>query len=138
MRVVLDTNVIISGLLWEKATKALFDLADTCQITICLTPKIIEEISRVLNYPKIRKQLDSINLTIDEIINYLLQTSELYSDIPIDINLSDVSDRIFVAAAIVSKAEYIVTGDKHLLTLDGFQNIKILKPRDFLKLLERS
>ena len=133
MRVVLDTNVIISGLLWGKTTKILFDLADTRQITICLTPKIIEEISRVLNYPKIRKQLDSINLTIDEIINYLLQTSELYSDISIDINLSDVSDRIFVAAAIVSGVSYIVTGDKHLLALKKFQDIKIVTPNQFLK-----
>jgi len=133
LRVVLDTNVIISGLLWGKTTKILFDLADTRQITICLTPKIIEEISRVLNYPKIRKQLDSINLTIDEIINYLLQTSELYSDISIDINLSDVSDRIFVAAAIVSGVSYIVTGDKHLLALKKFQDIKIVTPNQFLK-----
>ena len=58
MKVIFDTNVIISGLLWKKTTKALFDLADNKEITICLTPKIIDELFKVLNYPRIHKQLD--------------------------------------------------------------------------------
>ena len=133
MKVVLDTNVIVSGLLWKKTTKALFDLADKHKITVCLTPKIIDEVSRVLNYPKIHKQLDSVGLTTIEIINYLLQIAEFYPDIPLMINLQDPSDKIFLGAAIASKAEYIITGDKHLLFLDEFEGIRIVKPRHFLE-----
>ena len=133
MRVVLDTNVIISGLLWKKNTKALFDLVDKKQIKICLSPKIITEILRVLKYPHIKKQLDLIKLSPNEIISYLKQISEIYPDIKIAINLSDSSDRIFLGVAVKSKAKYLVSGDKHLLSLKQFQGIKILMPKEFLK-----
>lgn len=133
MKVVLDTNVIVSGLLWKKTTKALFDLADKHKITVCLTPKIIDEVSQVLNYPKIHKQLESVGLTTIEIINYLLQISELYSDLNLEISLQDSSGKIFLGAAITSRAEYIITGDKHLLSLGEFEGIKIVNPRQFLE-----
>lgn len=133
MKVVLDTNVIISGLLWKKTTEALFDLADEKKIIICLTPKIIEEILNVLDYLKIKKQLDKINLTPKEIINYLLQISEFYPDIDIEIDLLDKSDKIFLAALVASKADCLVTGDDHLLSIREFRGFKILKVREFLE-----
>lgn len=136
MKVVLDTNVIISGLLWRKTTKALFDLADNKKITICLTPKIIKEILKVLKYPKIKKQLEKINLTPKEIRNYLLQISELYPDIDIQVDLPDKSDKIFLEASVISKAKYLITGDNHLLSLEKFQDINILKVREFLQKYE--
>ena len=64
MKVVLDTNVIISGLLWKQRTKALFDLFDDQKIKIVLTPKIILEVEKVLKYPKIQKQLNEIKLSV--------------------------------------------------------------------------
>lgn len=135
MKVVLDTNVIISGLLWKKSTKALFDLADRKKIKICLTSNIISEIIRVLNYPHIKKQLDSSKITTSEIINYLFQISEIFPDINIEADLQDSSDKMFLEACVVSQSKYLVTGDKHLLSLEKFRNIKILKPKDFPKTL---
>lgn len=132
MKVVLDTNVIISGLLWKGVTKALFDLIDAKKIKLCLTSKIINELQRVLNYPHIKKQLESINLTTTEIIGYLLQISEIYPDIEIDLDLEDKSDKIFLAVALLSKSHYLITGDQHLLKLKSFSDTKILKPRQFL------
>ena len=137
MKVVFDTNVIISGLLWRKTTKALFDLADNKKITICLTPNIIEEILKVLKYPKIKKQLEKINLTPKEIKNYLLQISEFYPNIDIQVDLPDKSDKIFLEASIISKSQYLITGDNHLLSLGKFQDIQILKVREFLQKYEQ-
>ena len=133
MKAVLDTNVIISGLLWKKTIKALFDLADSHKITICLTPKIIDEVFKVLSYPRIHKQLDFVGLTTIEIINYLLQISELYPDLDLEISLQDTSDKIFLGAAVASNAKYIITGDYHLLSLKKFRGIKIINPRQFLE-----
>ena len=132
MKVVLDTNVIISGLLWKSKTKALFDLADQKRITICLTAKIIAEVAKVLEYPKIKKQLNRANLTTDEIISYLLQISQFFSGVSLKIKLTDSSDKIFLEAAYDSGAKYLITGDKHLLILKNFRSIKILKPEEFL------
>lgn len=133
MRVVLDTNVILSGLLWKKATKEIYDLAAEKKITIYLTPRIISEINRTLNYPKIYKQLEIIGLTRAEVIEYLLQISEFTSDLALNVELSDESDKVFLGAAVTSHAEFIVTGDKHLLSLKKFQGIKIIRPRQFLE-----
>lgn len=134
MKVVLDTNVIISGLLWKAHTRVLFDLIDEGRIQLCLTFQIIKEIERVLNYSHIKRQLNSIDLTVAEIIGYLLQVSHIYPDTEIDVDILDQSDKIFLAAAQVSNAQYLITGDKHLLTIESFQETKIIQPREFITL----
>lgn len=135
MNVVLDTNVIVSGLLWKSRTKVLFDLVDERKIKLCLTFKILNEVERVLNYHHIRKQLNSIGLTAAEILGYLLQVSKIYPDIEIKADIVDQSDKIFLGVVFASNAEYLITGDKHLLILKSFQGTKIIKPRKFLEII---
>lgn len=53
----------------------------------------------------------------------------------IDIIKVDPSDNIILSCALTAGAQYIITGDKHLLSLMTFQKIRILKPKEFLRLL---
>ena len=138
MRVVLDTNVIISGLLWKGPTKALFDLVDRKLLTVCLTPGIIGEIERVCAYPKFAKQLTSAGIQSNEIISYLLEHSLLYQDEHlVRVVKDDPSDDMFINAAIVSGSKWIISGDKHLLEIKKFNSIHIVSPSVFLRQFRR-
>ena len=57
---------------------------------------------------------------------------EIYPDITVEVEISHHDDRKFLAVAFISGAEYLITGDKHLLELNNFQKTKILTPREFL------
>ncbi|MDD5731440.1 MAG: putative toxin-antitoxin system toxin component, PIN family [Patescibacteria group bacterium] len=141
MKVVLDTNVIMSGLLWKGNAKVLFDLIEKGGIEICLTPKILDEIKRVLEYPKIKNQLEKAKIDLNDVVFLLMQFSELYQDIDIDmVNVvsDDPTDNVFLNCALASGSKYIISGDKHLLKIKGFQNIEILTINDFLKKLQRN
>lgn len=61
MKVVLDTNVLVSGFLWQGTPEELFILAEKNLITICVTQETLAEFERVLSYPKLRKHLVSPN-----------------------------------------------------------------------------
>lgn len=73
----------------------------------------------------------SINFT--PILEYTLQNAEIYpGPLPIDSVCEDPDDDKFIACALESGCDYIVSGDRHLLKVSGYRNIKILKPRDFV------
>mgnify|MGYP001558859559 CR=1 FL=1 len=134
MKIVLDTNVVISGLLWKGSAKVLFDFIEKNKITICLTPKILHEIKKVLEYPRIKKQIRKVGVDTNEALFFLLQYSEIYQDIDIfHVVADDPSDDMFVNCAVACGSRYIISGDQHLLKIREFQKIKILTIKDFLK-----
>ena len=134
MRVVLDTNVIISGLLWKGIPKVLFDFVEQRVVQLCLTTRILNEVERVLGYPKIKQQLRLAQISPAEIMAYLYEHSILFADITIvDLITEDPSDNMFIDCALLSNAQWIVSGDEHLLKLKQVGDIKIVKPSEFLK-----
>ncbi len=134
MKIVTDSNVIISAFLWQKDVKVIFDLARKNKFEICVNQEILNEILEVLQYHKFYSKLKLIDKTPEIIINELLEIIELYptkksSEIIVK---DDPSDDKFLACAIASSADFIVSGDKHLLKLKSFQNIPIVTPRQFI------
>lgn len=137
MRVVLDTNVIISGLLWKGPPKTLFDLVQTGKLTPCLTPGILQEVRRVLQYPKILKPLNAAGMSPDDVIGHLVKEALIFPDESlVRIVKEDPSDDMFLNCAIVSAARWLVSGDQHLLRIGHFGNIAVVTPGRFLKQLE--
>ena len=135
MRVVFDTNVVISGLLWKGTTKTLFDFVDRGSVTLCLTPLAVEEVERVLRYPKIFKQLRTHGVAPEEVVAYLVKHSLLFPDVHVvRVVAEDPSDDVFLNCAFVSGATWIVSGDQHLLRIGVYRGTRIVTPRQFLKL----
>ena len=129
--VVVDTNVLISALLFGGTPGKLIELWKTGTIRPTASREIIDEYLRVLAYPKFR-------LTENE-IGYLLYREILpHFKIVIaeqgkSIVTADPSDDKFIWCALAGKAEYIITSDMHLLFLRSHQGISILTPSAFLK-----
>lgn len=133
-RVVLDTNVIVSGMIKAEGIPGQIMRAwRENKFILLLSPPIFEEIGRVIRQPKVVKYH---KLKEEEIQDFLL---DLYSaseetEEKIKVNVTkDPTDNLFLACAKEGKADYIVTGDKDFLKLEEYEGIKIINPAQFLK-----
>jgi len=139
IKIVIDTNVFISGFLWKGNPAEIFDLARRGEIKICVSEEIIEELARVLGYPKFRSRLRSIEKTSEQIIEEFLEIVKLYPSekLPQPVIIEDPPDDKFLACAVSCQALFIVSGDKHLLQLKEFQDILIVSPKEFLNIIKK-
>jgi len=133
MKVILDTNVLISGLLWSGVPSQILNLVEEDKIKLCFTLKTLSELESVLQYSKFIPFLQKMEVSVDKLINRLSERAIVSSkNLKIKVITEDPSDNKFLACALIVKASYIVSGDKHLLNLKKFQNIPILTPKQFL------
>jgi len=133
MKVVLDTNVIVSGLGWKgKSQKILIHCLDG-RFKLVTSPEIIKEIKAVIFRPKFDFITEDKK---NDLINTLFEISEIVSPDK-KIKLSrDPEDDKFIEAAITAKASFIVSGDPHLKEIKSYKSIKIVTPAEFLEILE--
>lgn len=129
MRIVLDTNVYISGILFGGNSKAIIDLILEGKFELFITEEIIKEINDVLLRPKFDFS--------PGIVRHIISEIDLISKIVIpkikhNIVERDFDDNIIIDCAIECNADCIVTGDNDLLDIKNFKGIEILNPRDFL------
>lgn len=136
MKVVLDTNVLISVFIWRGKMQKLFNYLKERKISICLIDKTFQELQKVLRYPRIKRKLEMNGLALQEIEEAVLEISGIYQKYPLlKIVKEDPQDNFFLSCAVAANAKYIVSGDRHLLTLKKFCNIKIITPAKFIELL---
>ena len=131
VRVVIDTNVLISALVFGGEISAVVDLWKNGIISPFISREIFDEIIKVLAYPKFELSKDEIDLLINEEILPFFEIVEA-ADLGKMIS-RDPDDDKFIACALSSCAKYIITGDKDLLSLDSVKKIKVITVRDLLK-----
>ncbi len=135
IKVVFDTNIFISSIFWKGNPRRIIDLAVANKIKSVTSPDILQEIETVLSedFPEIPYE------KIEEIIRDILSYSHLTAvDEIIVKGLRDIKDTKIISCAVSAKADYIVTGDKDLLVLTEYKDIKILNSKAFLDLFEGS
>ena len=131
LRVVLDTNVLISGLCFGGLPARLLRLALTGRLELATSPPLIEEFKRVMELKFPHKQA-AIEGTLAEL-------SLLWEKVPasllprISAVAADPADDRVLECAVAARAEAIVSGDKHLLGLAQFRGIPILPPSLFIQ-----
>ena len=134
MRVVLDTNVFISAILGGKLG-VILDEWRANQFTLLVSEAIVREYLDVIHRPKFKFSPAEIT----PITEYLLKTAEFVTPLEtIDAVEADPSDNKFLETAVAGKAIYVVSGDHHLLQLETFREIKIIKAHEFIALLQSS
>jgi hypothetical protein len=130
--VVLDTNVLVSGLLFGGTPGRLIDLWKEGHIRAVMSKKMVDELLRVLSYPKFQLAEEDIHyLLYVEVLPYV-QLEKMRSGRVLI--ASDPSDDMFLRVAVAAGAKYIISGDRHLLQLKSFKRIPILSPAEFLSL----
>lgn len=134
MRVVIDTNIMVSGYLGGRL-KAIIVAWKSGKFTLVVSKAIINEYFEVLRRPKFKIEPEEI-----EDFSALLLTKADYV-IPMEsfkVVEDDPSDNIFIEAAVAGKAKLIVSGDGHLLNLGSFRDIPIITAKEFLERLNEA
>lgn len=133
LKVVLDTNILVSAWLWEGNESKIVEMVENGLITGYTSPQLIQEFEKVMNYPKFRLSEEEIASAIGY-FQVILRTVEPKTTV--NIIRSDPADNRVLECALSARANIIITGDKHLLALRRFKNIKILMSTRFLKLVK--
>jgi putative PIN family toxin of toxin-antitoxin system len=128
-KVVLDTNVLISGLLFGGNPRKILELVIQGKIDAYISPAIFTEFREVLLRPKFgltQEKCFSIAKEIEDIFCFV------FPRISVDLIRDDPDDNIILECALAAGVKYIITGDPHLLKLVSFEKIKIISPATFV------
>lgn len=138
MRIVLDANIFVSALISSKGNPAkVVDKWLAGQFDVLISQPIIDEILRVTNYKRIQKKYAKVRENRLEFVELII-TQGIWEE-PLEkltIVSADESDNRYVECAISGNAQYIVSGDEHLLDVGEYNGIVIVNPATFLTMLD--
>ncbi len=129
-RVVLDTNVLLSAFGWRGSPFEILRRTLQGQFCLLVSPALLEELQRVLSYPK-------FGFSEIDIARFLLTISEgaeiVFPPQRLSVVAQDPADDRILECALAGAAHFIVSGDSHLKDLKSFHKIPILSPAEFLE-----
>ena len=133
LRVVLDTNVLISAIGWRGNPRKVLTLCIEGKLNLIRTQETSKELERVFQRPK----FNFISMEKKrELLQYLTLISiKVTPEENVEVIRKDPEDNKFLDCAVAGKADYIVTGDRHLLELKEHEGIKIVTPSELLNVL---
>ena len=139
MNIVVDTNVLISAVLWKGSPSDALKIIIE-KYSLVQSQSTLKEFEKVIRREKFARILEKRDLTIETVIETLITQSRLYNvskkaeSTAKEIKIEDVDDLIFIEIAFEADAKFVVSGDKHFLKLDEVGNTRILSVAEFLKL----
>lgn len=134
MKIVIDTNVLISGLITSGSPARVLDLWLSDKVVVCISSPIIEEYVAVLLRPKFKRVGTAQERY--EIVSGLVEldnTKVVNPEFRLKVITEDPDDNMFLECALEAQAEVIVSGDEHLLSQVEYEGIKILRPSELLQ-----
>lgn len=133
-KVVLDTNVLVSGIIGSGYSASILDAARREEIQLVTSPHLLEEFSQVITRQHIVRKYPRVAEEAESLLDFLRVFAKLTSGIPEPQAISaDRDDDYVLACAGEEKADCIVSGDPHLLDLKSYKDIPILTPREFVE-----
>jgi putative PIN family toxin of toxin-antitoxin system len=137
IRAVLDTNVIVSGILSEEGVPGrILKTWLEDRFHLVTSRAILEELRRVLRYPKIRGRHGWSDAHVLEFVEDITRLAILVPGVlRLAIVAEDPSDDRYLECAVEGEAGYVMSGDRHLIGLAQYEGVEIIPPRAFLDLL---
>lgn len=130
MKIICDTNILVSGILFGGPPREIIRLASRGNLTSFVSAHMLRELENVLSRPKFK-------LSSEQILGILALVRETFDFVDPDVSLKvidiDQDDDRILEAALCAGAQYIVSGDKHLLGLGEWKNIRIVKASTFME-----
>lgn len=130
LRAVLDTNVLVSTLVFEGRLAWIREGWKSGRLKPLVTRETIEELVRVLAYPKFRLEPEEIEALLEEILPYTETVDMPPSPTPFAVRCPDPDDRKFLSLAEAAGADVLVTGDPDLLNLASEAAFRIVPPAE--------
>jgi putative PIN family toxin of toxin-antitoxin system len=137
VKLVTDTNVVVSGLLWLGNPGRLLEAAANGQVTLYTSPALAAELRSTLAYDRLARYVQRSGLTLDELVTRYLNVAILVQPSAVPrIVANDADDDHVLACALEAHADLIVSGDHHLLDLNDYHGIPIVKAAEALRRVE--
>ena len=134
MRIVLDTNVLVAGLLSPFGPCGeIVRMVSSGELELCLDARILSEYSEVLHRPKFSFDEDSLAALLD----YIAYRGHLIASSPLPCSLPDIDDDMFLEIALASRAACLITGNQIHFPLALCQGAVILSPAEFLSMYRK-
>jgi putative PIN family toxin of toxin-antitoxin system len=137
LRLVLDTNVVVSGLLWGGHSRRLLELALNDTISLYSSPVLVDELSQTLHYAKLAKRITALQTTTHALVAHYSAMVTLVVPMQVPrVVAQDADDDQLLACAVEARAHLIASGDQHLHSLGGnYQGVRIVTPAEAAGLL---
>ena len=133
IRVVLDTNGLVSALLFSGEVSRILGLLAEGRIVLLVSKDVLLEYARVLAYPKFSLSKEEIRALIEEHVLPFAEIVEI-GEVP-EVIREDPADDKILELAVAGRARYIVSGDKHLIAMKNYRGIRVVKVAEVLGLV---
>ena len=137
LRLVLDTNIVVAGLLWSGPPRRLLQAAIAGEVELYSSAVLLDELAQSLGYAKFAGRIEAFGTRIVALVAQYSALVSLVAPASVPrIVAGDADDDHVIAAAVAARAELIVTGDrKHLLPIGSHQGIAIVTAREVIERL---
>lgn len=134
----LDTNVVVSGLLWGGHSRRLLELALNDTIALYSSQVLVDELSQTLHYAKLAKRITALQTTTQALVAHYSAMVTLVVPLQVpSVIAQDADDDQVLACAVEARAHLIASGDQHLHSLGGnYQGVSIVTPAEAAELLQ--
>lgn len=139
MRLVLDTNVVIAGLLWNGPPRRLIELAiEGESVQLFSSAVLLDELAHTLGHSKFAPRIERFGTSIAALVAQYTALAWLVTPASVPrVVVADADDDHVIAAGVTARAELIVTGDrKHLLPIGSHQGVAIVTAREVVDRIE--
>ncbi|MGD1808750.1 putative toxin-antitoxin system toxin component, PIN family [Dapis sp. BLCC M126] len=139
MRIILDTNTVISGIFWRGKPFEVLELVRSGQIEVYTSEVMLEELLDVLQRPKFSKRLALLESSPQEVVNSWIYWVKVVEIGEVEkVIISDPDDDQIIACAKLVNADFIISGDTDLLNIKAKVTIPIVSAGEFMDILANS
>lgn len=135
MRLVLDTNVVVSALLWDGVPRRLLGVARGEGVVLYSSSPMLAELTDVLSRSKFKDKIAASLLTVDELVDLYAELVALVRPLATPRMAPDPDDDVVIGTALAAKADFVVTGDKGLLSVRGYEGGRIVSVSEVLEVV---
>ena len=135
MRLVLDTNVVASAVLWGGVPRLLLQAGREKRVDLFTSAALLAELTDILGRRKFDKKIAASTLTVDQLVDRYAALAALVRPTPTPRIAPDPDDDVVIGTALAAKADLVVTGDKPLLSVAEYQGVRFVGVSQALQII---
>jgi hypothetical protein len=137
MRLVLDTNVVASALLWGGMPRLLLQSRREKRVMLFTSTPLLAELTDILGRRKFEKKIAASLMSVDQLVDRYSDLTLMVRPIAVTGVAPDPDDDVVIGTALSARAELIVTGDKGLLSVSSHQGVRVVGVGEALAAIEK-
>ena len=135
MRLVLDTNVVASAMLWGGNPKQLLQARREKRVELFTSVTMLAELTDILARRKFEKKIAASLLSVDQLVDGYAELAQMVRPTPTPRIVSDPDDDVVIGTALAAKVDLLVTGDRGLLDVGAYQGVRIVSVAEALGII---